>query len=336
MSKQMDLPEGVDPLPFINKIKDHLGNNLNEVICKSVSNLLALDYANRLKSEPDINEYIELCITRLKNHVGKHVILDNSFSVVMNLFTVAITPERDVSGNNDKNQEQSQDALIESIIGSHFGDLSPEEQANIKMILKDLLNGKNGKEIMEVVVSDPKFFYSIVVSAIRSQKRQEQVMQLIGDQMTKIMKQSNKVQRKTSGLKNTIGKLALAGTVLIAASVGLVIGGLALPVIIVPAVIAAIKYGPILGETLGNSAVNNSAIIKNELTKLDNIKSSIVSTKKTLNKAQNKTIEQSKPKTLSKSQMKNIAQKVNTTSKEKKTKVQHDNAPKQKSNSRNL
>ncbi len=319
MSKAMELPDGVDPLPFINEITEHLGNNLNGNVSKSISNLLAIDYANRLNSEPDITEYVELCVSRLKKHIGKEVVIEDGFSISMTLFTVAITPERDVSDDNDKGQEQSQDALIESIIGSHFGDLSPEEQANIKTVLKDLLTGKNGKEMMEIVVSDPKLFYSIVVSAIKSQKHQKQVMEFIEDHLTKVMNQSNKVQSKTGGLKNTIGKLALAGSVLLAASVGIVIGGLALPAIIVPAAIAAIKYGPIIGEKLGAGAVNQSSAIQKEVSALDNIKSASMATAQTLSKAQNQKIEKPKAitKTLSKAKIKSIVKSVDISSKEK-------------------
>jgi len=318
MSKAMELPEGVDPLPFINEITEHLGNNLNANVSKSVSNLLAIDYANRLNSDPDITEYVELCISRLKKHIGKEVVLDDGFSISMTLFTVAITPERDINDDNDKGQEQLQDALIDSVIESHFGDLSPEEQANIKIILKDLLNGKDGKKMMEIVVSDPKLFYSIVISAIKSQKRQKQVMEFIEDHLTKVMNQSNKIQSKSAGLKNTIGKLSLAGSVLIASSVGVVMGGLALPAIIVPAAIAAIKYGPVIGEKLGAGAVNQSSAIKKEISSLDQIKSASISTAQTLSKVQNKKVEKSKPitKTLSTAKMKSIVNKIDKSPKE--------------------
>ncbi len=301
MKNNITLPPGVDPLPFFQQMTEHLSNNLDKKLCNSVSNLLAIDYASRLKSKPPLKEYINICIERLKKYLGPQVVLDNDFSASMTLFTAAITPEKD--DDNEKAQKQLQDALIESTIASLFGDMTPEEQATITLILRDLLDSKDGKELMNIISSDPKRFYSIVTSAIKTKKQQQEILESVEMYLVNVMNQSKKLDQKVNGIKNTIGKIALAGSVLVATSIGLVIGGFALPVLLVPATIAAVKYGPVVGKKLGGNIAKNSTLIQRETNSLKRIKTVSISTTQTINKT---------VKSLSKDQIKSLAQNIDT------------------------
>ena len=94
MKNNIAIQVGANSEPFYQQITEHFDNNISSNLCQSLANLLSLDYANRLRSEPPLNEYICTCLKRLKQHLGAQVILDNNFSEAMTLFTVAITPDK--------------------------------------------------------------------------------------------------------------------------------------------------------------------------------------------------------------------------------------------------
>ena len=240
MKNNIILPPGANPEAFQEYFLDFLGNNLSESLCRSISNLLAIDYSGRLESAPELKEYINICALRIKKHLGLKVVTDESFSSSMSLFTIAITPERDIDADDAKSQEQSQDALIDSVIETHFVNLSPEEATLIKSLMKELLNGKDGKEMMNAISSNPKLFYSVVVSALRENKKQKEVSEAIHQHLTTIISKN----RKQTGIKSLASKIAFAGGLMLAASTGLILGGLALPALIIPATAAAIKLAP--------------------------------------------------------------------------------------------
>lgn len=307
MKNDIVLPPGVDPMPFFHQMTEHLSNNLDKKLCNSVSNLLAIDYANRLESKPSLEEYINICIKRLKKHLGMQVVLDNNFSITMTLFTVAITPEEETADNNNKKQEQLQvqDALIEATVTSLFGNMVPEEQSTIKLVLKDLLNSKDGKEFMNIINLNPKKLYSIITSALKTKKQQQEITKSVKIHLVNLMHQLKIIDKKVSGIKNTIGKIALAGSVIAAASIGLVVSGFVLPVLLVPTTIAAVKYGPVIGEKLGNNIAKNSSSIQRETNLLKRINTHNISAVKAINK----TVELP-----SRNQVKFLAQSVDTKS----------------------
>lgn len=248
MNTDLSLPPGVDPTPFKEYLLEYLGANLSESLCSSVANLLAIDYVGRLESKPDLDFHINECTLRIKKQLGLKVVTDESFSSVMSLFTIAITPERDIDTDDEKAQEQSQDALIDSIIATYFHDLTPEETAIIKSLMKEILNGKDGKEMMIVASSNPKLFYSIVVSAIREKNKLEEVLESVKLHLTQVMSKNKQQVKKQSGLRGLVSKLSLIGGMMLTASTGLVLGGVALPAIILPATAVVVKLSPKLGE----------------------------------------------------------------------------------------
>ena len=264
MNTNLSLPSGVDPAPFKEYFLEYLGANLSESLCSSVANLLAIDYVGRLESKIDLDYHINECTLRIKKQLGLKVVTDESFSSVMSLFTIAITPERDIDTDDDKAQEQSHDALIDSIIATYFHDLTPEETAIIKSLMKEILNGKDGKEMMIVASSNPKLFYSIVVSAIREKNKLEEVLESVKLHLTQVMSKNKQQVKQQSGLKNLVSKLSLIGGLMLTASTGLVLGGLALPALILPATAAVVKLSPKLGEKATSSPEQEVMTVQKE------------------------------------------------------------------------
>jgi hypothetical protein len=176
MKNNFLLPEGTNPMAFKKYFLEYLGANLSEKLCDSLANLLAIDYAGRMRSEVDLDYHINQCALRIKKKIGLKIITDESFASVMQLFTVAITLERDINTDSHNLKERSQDALIDCIIIAYFHDLNREEIEIIKSIMKEILDGKDGKEMMSKALSNPKLFYSILVSSIREKNQLQEVL----------------------------------------------------------------------------------------------------------------------------------------------------------------
>lgn len=260
MKVNLSLPPDVDPTPFKEYFLEYLGANLSKRLCESLANLLAIDYAGRLNAAPDLTIHINECTLRIKKQLGLKVITDESFSSIMDLFIIAITPERDLdTDENNKSNEQSHDALIDSIIASYFYDLTPEETAIIRTLMKEILNSKNGKEMMNAASSNPKLFYSIVVSAIREKDKLQEVLESVKLHLTRIFLKNKEQFKKQSRLQTIVSKISLIGGLMLTASTGLALGGLALPALILPATATVVKASPELGEkiaTPSNKRIN--------------------------------------------------------------------------------
>jgi hypothetical protein len=300
-----------DSAAFKEYFLEYLAPNLSKKLCNSISNLLALDYANRLKSKPELPDYINLCTLRLKKHLSQKIITDESFSSAMSLFAIAITPEKNIDADDDKAQKQSQDAVIDAVIATHFVDLSPDEVILIKSLIKDLLNGKDGKEMLNMISSNPKLFYSQIVAALRENKKQEEMLESIHQHLTKVLSKDKQVKKQHNEPKGLLGKLFLIGGLMLAASTGLVIGGLALPALIVPLTAAAVKFAPILGEQLTNTLAKKPIAPKQE--------SKVQISQALNNKKQESSILKNQEKTvvksLDKQQIKNLILKVDPNTK---------------------
>jgi len=322
MKNNIAIQFGANPKAFFNQMIEHLNNNLDSKLCQSVANLLSLDYANRLDSEPPLTEYISLCIERLKNHLGARVVLDNNFSESMTLFTAAITPEKNNDDDNSKSQEQSQDALIDTMIAELFSNLTPEEQANIKLVIKELLNGKDSKELMNMISSEPETFQKIVATAVEAKMPAKEMSNFAGERIGTLIEQSKQINKQAIGLQSVVGKITLAGGILAAASLGLVVGGFILPALIVPATIAAIKIGPAIGEKIATTIISNNSNIKEKTQAFDDAKIASTNIEEAISKSTQQTIEQnieanidkSVMTELSKEQIKSLAKTVDVTS----------------------
>jgi hypothetical protein len=81
MKNNINILKDIDSSVFLNKIKIYLGNNLSNQLITSLSNMLAIDYVNRLKQEPKMDEYAMECVDRLTTHLNHKVFTDEGFSI---------------------------------------------------------------------------------------------------------------------------------------------------------------------------------------------------------------------------------------------------------------
>lgn len=270
MINQKKILKNTDPEIFFKPMKEHLNHNINEKSQRSISNLLAIDYEHRLKSEPEIYEYSDLCTNRLKDFLGEKVILDDSFPTLMKLFTVAITPQKDIE-NEDDLKNRTKNNTIDAIIENNFAELKPEEKKVLRSILKDLLSGEKEKDVSNFISSNPKLFYSILISALKSKQKQKEVVEEVNMHINTILKKLNRLNKSKNKIKSISTKVTMAGGLFATASMGLLFGGFALPALIIPAAIGAIKYGPMIGDKIGGKISDNIKSIKGLEQELDNI-----------------------------------------------------------------
>lgn len=253
---------------FYNNFLKNLNSNLNDRLILSVSNLVSIDYIHRLKEQININEYINLCIARIKTYLGYKVITEKDFNTAMGLFIVAITPEPSPSNNDEKNLIYSKDVMIESIISSLFIDMSLGEQLEIKSIIHDLID-KEGKDFLNFIGTEPKLFYSIINYAVKNKQPKQELDELIQTQIKTTLPELQNLERKIVKSRNLFAKIAIVGSILISGVIGSAIGGLMLPAVIIPAAALSVKYGPVLSKNL---ALNLPSVKKERL----NIKNKIL------------------------------------------------------------
>lgn len=298
MKNNINFLKNIDNTPFLNKIKLHLENNLNNYLISSLSNVLTIDYVNRLRAEPQIDKYAMKCVERLKNHLKHMVVTDESFSSTMSLFAIALTEEKNLDDESLKPEEKNQDVIIDSMLATQFGDLSPIEQKNIKEVLKNLLMGRDGKEIMNFINSDPKLFYSVIFSAHREKAKQKDFMTTITNNLNKIIADTKSINRKKNNIKSLVGKITMVIGLAAIASAGAVIGGLVLPALLIPAAAITINLGPVIGEQLGEIIAKNNNLITKKQSNIKTFLTSINQPELEQNISQSKFMEQKKHKLL--------------------------------------
>ena len=294
MKNNINILKGIDNSVFLNKINSYLGNNLNNYLITSLSNMLAIDYVNRLKQEPKIDEYAMKCVDRLKSHLKHMIVTEEDFSGVMSLFAIAITEEKRIDDKLNNEQEKNQDVLIDGLVSAQFSDLSPAELVNIKEVLKALLNGRDSKEIINFINSDPKLFYSVVFSAYKEKTKQKEIMEVVTINLNKMIADTKSINKKKNNIKSLAGKVAMAVGLVAVASAGAFVGGLILPALIIPAVAIFIKLGPAVGEKIGETIAQNNTVIKNKQSSIKDFAMSIMSPELEQNISQAKYMQQKK------------------------------------------
>lgn len=267
---------GVDPKRFDVEIKDNLKHNISGSVSERLSGLLALDFANRLKSSPQLAEYIQLVVSRLKKYLGHQVITDDSFSTSMLLFTVAITPEmnREMDQSaKEQEQEQSMDAAIEAVILEKFGQLSVDEMAMIKDVLKEISQEKDFRGVMEFINNDPVFFKELVINTMRKKKQKKEIAQFIDQHIQLLVQKQQRISKSKFNLRSVAYKLALSVSVVTVASVGMLVGSLVLPALIVPAIAVTTRLASKAAEKGGELMIKNSKSIRLDTQEMEQLRS---------------------------------------------------------------
>jgi hypothetical protein len=265
MKNDVFLELGATPEPFFHKMIDYLGNNLDQILCRSVANLLSLDYIIRLNQKPELHTHINNCIRRLQKYLGTRVVLDHTLMESMELFIAAITEEDTDSAKDQKSQEQLIDALIESTIAQSFGNLSPQEQVVIRSVLKEIINSRDKKELLSMISSNPNLLQKLVMQTVKAESTEKEIAHNVTKHMKDMLVQSKKIDEKQENIKTLFGKIAVSAGLLFTASLGMMFSGLLLPAMIVPAAIIAIKITPPIGKKIANKVIENNPQIMREI-----------------------------------------------------------------------
>jgi len=314
----------IDNSAFLNKLKFNLENNLTYQLIESLSNILAIDYFHRLKQEPTIDSYSKKCVDRLVNHLKHMIFTEEGFSGVMTLFLIAITEEKTDNDELINIQEKNQDIIVDNVMASEFSDLSPDEQLNLKDVLKSLITNLGGKEIMNFIHSNPKLFCSLVFSAHRAKKEKKEILEMVAVNLNKIISTNKSINRKKNNIKLLTGKITMAAGLVAVASAATFLGGAIFATTIIPVIAISIKLGTVIGEKLGENIAQNNSFIKKKQSIIKDFEVSIRSTSLDQNIAQSKYIQQKKEITIQpelieiKSKVKDILNQNNVQDKTKK------------------
>lgn len=278
---------------FQSVITDVTRNNISGDLAMKVASLLALDYQHRLKSTPEITEYLNIICQRLKSSLGHRVFMDEDFSMAMTLFTIAITPEAEHELDKVE-QEKSLDAAIDAVINEHYGDLSLEEKAALKDILKELVNSKSLEEVISFVSSDPSFLKELVKTSIEGQRQKQEVLDFAKKHIQQILKQQKEVQQIKSGIKSFTSKVVMITSIITVSSLGIITGGLAFPVMAIPALAITARAAGKVSTKISEKVIENNKSIQLEYSKINNSKLATVSLLKEQKVFRTKTVKKAK------------------------------------------
>ncbi|MFY9589346.1 RP853 family protein [Rickettsia endosymbiont of Halotydeus destructor] len=269
----------IDSQLFKKDIIDNFINNISNLTCSTLAHMISIDYAIRLFSKPDSKKYISSCILKLKSFLGYKVINDDSFSVALTLFAVAIAPVAGVTSfeNNVLAQSQGQDIVAENLVNIYFRDIeiNAEDREIIKKIFKSLLKEKNSNSIINYIEANSKLFCTSVKYAIKKYQGQDEINLYVKKEIDKILAISLEFTEKNNTFKQTTGKIAGAICALAVGAMSVATAGVAFSLIVIPASILAIKYAPKIGEKIGELLLNSDPVIKLKEKKISEFKTEI-------------------------------------------------------------
>lgn len=277
-------------------------NNMSSQLAKKLAGLLVLDYIHRLGSKPEISEYIDLIMPRLKKYVGYKVISEDDFSLAMVLFTVAITPEKDQDIDKSTQQEQLVDAALDATILEHFSDLSPEEMLAMKEILKELTKTKSLQEVMGLVAGNVSFFRDLAKVAKREKQQKKELRELLQHGMIQLMQKQKQIKSLKTGLRSLVSKVVMATSIVAVASIGLLAGGLMLPALAIPALAATTRVAGKVSEKISDKIIQSNKAIQIQVNEINGSKSLI------MHQAKEKSVIMSQTRTPSKTRVQAVAQ----------------------------
>ncbi|WP_341752130.1 MULTISPECIES: RP853 family protein [unclassified Candidatus Tisiphia] len=231
------------------RISEELFNNITKHACLTLANIIAIDYEIRLKSTPEIDVHISNCIGKLRIFLGQKVITDDSFSTVLMLFSVAISPDEYQDGDNILNK--SEDIIIDTLISTNFGKANSEERKVIKQVLKDLLAARNSYELTNFIQLEPEIFCTTVMHAVKKYQNPKEVSTNARLEINRIVNVAVKHNKKIEIFKQATSKIITAISVLAVGAISVATAGATFAFMVVPASILAIEYAPKIGEKIG-------------------------------------------------------------------------------------
>jgi hypothetical protein len=256
-------------------ISKDLVNNLTKDTCLALANLITIDYKIRLDLEPDIKDHIKSCLDKLRQFLGQKVITDNSFSVALMLFTVAISPTPVKYDTKENILNKSEDVLIETLVNTNFGSVNLEERNILKVILRELLKSRNSQEIMNVIKYEPELFRTTVLYAIKKYRTPADIITNIKSELSKIVSVAVKHYKKIETFKQATSKILTAVCSIALGAISIVTAGAAFALTVLPAGVLAVSYAPVIGERLGEMILNADKFMINEEKKIALLRTNI-------------------------------------------------------------
>ncbi len=265
----MNIFENTNIELFRDKITDGLKNNITDYHCSTIANMLAIDYKTRLNSKLEIVSYIDKCVSKLRNFLGKKIITNDDFSTTLELFAVAIRNEKpSTEDNSGITKEQSEDILSQMIIDIYFKDFTENQKDSVKEILRSL---EITPELIKYMESNTDLFRNIVKQAIVTKNNKHGLDHNLNI-ILKITETQKQLNQENVRRGQFFSKVITAISALVVGATGVLTAGVALPaMLLVPTSIVTIKYAPKIGEKIAGLIGNIKNIVrKKTLTDLSN------------------------------------------------------------------
>ena len=262
---------------FQKSIIQQLASNITEPTCATLANMLAIDYISRLEGTINAQDHLETCINKLKNFLEQKVMADDSFSTALTLFTVAIAPEEInyQDKNNILEQDQSQNAVVDVVIDSHFNEFNPKDMGKVKAALRNLLRD-NGKKILDYINAEPQLFLVIINGSIAKHKTEEEINKYIKAQVNKILDKAINFNKRRNIFKQKASRITTAVCTVGAVVGSSLTGGAAMPMIVMAATMVSMKFAPKLGENIGQTILNFDSNTKSSFNEISRIKAELL------------------------------------------------------------
>lgn len=233
-----------------------------------------IDHKARLKSIPEIRTHLNNCIYKLKSFLGQKVLTDDSFSTILTLFAVAISPE--TTDFQDSNiLQKSENILIDTLINIYFPDVNIKEKNNIKLILKNLFSAKNSHEIINLIQAEPEILQTTIMSALKKYQNLIEINQQIKSDLDKIANITSTHYKKIEILRQAASKIITAICTVAVGAITVATAGASSALMVVPAAILAVKYAPKIGESIGERILSIDKSLINEQEKINWLKTNI-------------------------------------------------------------
>lgn len=267
----------LNPQIFLLPLENMLSNNLPKKSITTLANMLALDYYNRLNSSLEIKNYAMKCAHKLKNYLKNKIIINESFSTLLELFTIIISPDEDHGEKKDNilTQEQIYDVIVDLLIAKFLTDVSPADLLKVKSAIKELLTQHNNTDIINYISSEPDLVKNLFHNALNLKEKQNQLNQYIITELDNVLNKTIRHERKVNLFIHSASKLATALSSIGLLAIGAVFIGPILPFIIIPATILSLKYAPTIGEKIGERILNIDADMRREAHLINELKSEL-------------------------------------------------------------
>ncbi len=265
---------------FLNHIAQKLSQNLNDKIITNLSRLLALDYNIRLKASTNITEHLNVLTQKLQNFLEDRIIDDDNFSVVMLLFTIAISPyDNDKYLQNfDANQNKNIGTIADFIVINHFSEHEQDDLKQIKSTIIKMLKNLGINEVFKFIKSNAKTFKLAILNVTQQNAIPNQVpnqTKKLQQNIDDFINKKNALAAKIDKFKQSTAKFGLIFGSLSIAAFAVFSGGVVAPLLLVPALLIDLKTAPKLGVILGHALIKADYNIKVETKKLDSVKSKL-------------------------------------------------------------